>query len=110
MTRSKRSAGSSAASDGGIMMPALLNAMSSRPNSATVRSTRAATWPSSATSQVTPSAWCPAAVSSSVAVRSAPLVDVGEHDRGARGGEGAGGVEPHAAAGAGDEGDLALKS
>ena len=57
VTRSKRSAGSSAASLTGIMMPALLNAMSSRPNSPTVRSTSAATWASSETSQVTPSAW-----------------------------------------------------
>ena len=39
------------------MMPALLNAMSSRPNVATVRSTIAATWSSSATSHVKPSAW-----------------------------------------------------
>ena len=37
------------------------------------------------------------------------LVDVGEHDRGARGGEGAGGVEAHAGAGAGDERDLAAE-
>jgi hypothetical protein len=56
VTRSKFSAGSSAASDGGIMMPALLKAMSSRPKVSTVRSTRAATWASSDTSQVTPSA------------------------------------------------------
>ena len=34
-------------------------------------------------------------------------VDVGEHDRGAGSGERASGVEPHAGAGAGDEGDLA---
>ena len=37
------------------------------------------------------------------------LVDVGEHDGGAGGGEGAGGVEPHAGAGAGDERDLAAE-
>ena len=51
LTRSKASAGSSAASLGGTWMPALLNAMSSRPNVSTVRSTMAATWSSSETSQ-----------------------------------------------------------
>ena len=56
VTRSKFSAGSSAASDGGIMMPALLKAMSSRPKLSTVRSSSAATWASSETSQVTASA------------------------------------------------------
>jgi len=54
-TRSKLSAGSSAASLGGIMIPALLNAMSSRLNVATVRSTAAPTWASSETSQTTAS-------------------------------------------------------
>ncbi len=37
------------------------------------------------------------------------LVDVGEHDGGAGCGEGAGGVTPHARAGAGDDGDVAAK-
>ena len=46
-TRSKVSAGSSAASVGGAWMPALLNAKSSRPKVSTVRSTRAATCSSS---------------------------------------------------------------
>jgi hypothetical protein len=55
-TRSKVSAGSSAASVGGAWMPALLNAKSSRPKLATVRSTSAATCSSSDTSQATPSA------------------------------------------------------
>ena len=90
-------------------MPALLNAMSSRPNSATVRSTRAATWSSSETSQATPSARWPAAVSSSVAARERLLVDVGEHDRGAGLGERARGGESHAGAGAGDQRDLAAE-
>ena len=66
MTRSKASAGSSAASQTGSWMPALLKAMSSRPNVSTVVAMRAATWSSSATSHATPSTWCPAAVSSSV--------------------------------------------
>jgi hypothetical protein len=37
------------------------------------------------------------------------FVHVGEHDRGAGGREGPGGVEPHATAGAGDERDLATE-
>src|SRR5918993_3634861 len=53
VTRSKCSIGSAAASEGGTWMPALLNAMSSRPYSARARSTIAATCASSATSQAT---------------------------------------------------------
>ena len=70
-TRSKVSAGSSAASVGGAWIPALLNAMSSRPKVATVVSIMAATSSSEETSQVTASAWWPAAVRASVAVRRA---------------------------------------
>jgi hypothetical protein len=55
LARSKLSAGSSAASLGGIMIPALLNVMPTRPNVATVRSAAAATWRSSETSQTTAS-------------------------------------------------------
>src|SRR5919106_5344614 len=65
-TRSKLSAGSSAASLGGIMIPALLKAMSSRAKLATARSTRSATCASSETSQVTPRALWPTVVRSSV--------------------------------------------
>ena len=54
LTRSNTSAGSSAASLGGTWMPALLNAMSSRPNLATAACTVAATLASSVTSQGTP--------------------------------------------------------
>ena len=59
LTRSKTSAGSSAASLGGTWMPALLNAMSSRPNVSTVAFTMAATLSSSDTSQRVPSTWWP---------------------------------------------------
>ena len=85
------------------MMPALLNAMSSRPNVATVRSTAAATWSSSATSQTTREH--PVTVADEFVGRGAQrlLVDVGEHDGGAVLSERAGGAEPHAGAGAGDE-------
>ena len=68
-TRSKVSAGSSAASVGGAWMPALLNAKSSRPKVSTVRSTRAATCSSSDTSQPTSSTWWPSEVSSAAADR-----------------------------------------
>src|SRR5215207_5559364 len=67
--RSKNSVGSWAASVGGAWMPALLNAKSSRPKSATARSTSPATCTSSETSQTTPSPWWPPPVSSAVAVR-----------------------------------------
>ncbi len=108
LTRSKISADSSAASLGGIWMPALLNAMSSRPNLSTVArdggrhlilvgrrhsAHRARVWP--------------AVSSSSVAAREDLLVEVGEHDGGAGAGERAGGGQAHPGAGAGDEGDLA---
>ena len=69
LTRSKISAGSSAASLGGTWMPALLNAMSSRPNVSTAAFTMAATLSSSETSHGTPSTWWPAALSSSAAAR-----------------------------------------
>jgi hypothetical protein len=52
-TRSKISAGSSAASLGGAWIPALLNAMPSRPKVATARSTVVATSSSLDTSQIT---------------------------------------------------------
>src|SRR3954451_12465859 len=107
VTRSKCSAGSSAARLGGIMTPALVNAMSRLPSSLTVRSTRAATWFSSATSQGTPSACRPAAASSSWRTQRL-LVGVGEDDGGADLGEGASGGETHPGAGAGDDGDLAV--
>jgi hypothetical protein len=67
LTRSKISAGSSAASLGGTWMPALFNAMSSRPNVSTVAFTTAATLSSSDTSQRTPSTWWLTAVRSSAA-------------------------------------------
>jgi hypothetical protein len=67
LTRSNTSIDSSAASHGGTMIPALLNAMSSRPNVATVCSTSAATSASSATSQRTPMTLYPSAVSCSAA-------------------------------------------
>ena len=53
------------------MTPALLNAASSRPNSATVRSTIAATWASSLTSQRTASALWPWPISFSASARTA---------------------------------------
>ena len=75
LTRSKISAGSSAASLGGTWMPALLKAMSSRPNSVTVARTAAAALASSATSHGTPITRWPAAVSVSVAsLRAASLM------------------------------------
>ena len=55
LTRSNISAGSSAASLGGTWMPALLNAMSSRPKVSTAACTIAATLSSSETSHATPS-------------------------------------------------------
>src|SRR5215208_6695077 len=94
-TRSKCSAGSSAASVGGTWMPALLNAMSSRPKVATARSTMAAAWSSLETSQLTPSARYPEAVSSSVAAPKGLVVDVGQDNGSARFGEGVGGGKPH---------------
>src|SRR4051812_23873724 len=71
LTRSKRSAGSSAASVGGAWMPALLTAMSSRPYEPTVFRTAPATAASSLTSHATARAWRPAAVTASVASRRA---------------------------------------
>jgi phage-related tail fiber protein len=70
-TRSKVSAGSSAASSGGIMIPALLKAMSRRPKVDMVRATSAATSSSSDTSQTTPCAVLPSADMCSVAAWSA---------------------------------------
>ena len=107
LTRSKTSAGSSAASLGGTWMPALLNAMSSRPNASTAAWTAAATLASSATSQT--HAEDLVAGRGQVVGRGLQrgLVDVGEHDRGAGLGERAGGGQAHAGAGAGDQGDLA---
>ena len=84
VTRSKASPGSSAASASGSMMPALLNAMSSRPNSATVRSTRAATCACRRRrGDAKPSARWPAAVSSSVAAETRMIASVGSMIRGA---------------------------
>ena len=70
VTRSKTSAGSSAASLGGTWTPALLKAKSSRPKVSTAALTMAATLSSSETSQRTPRTRWPADVNSSVAVPS----------------------------------------
>jgi hypothetical protein len=67
VTRSNASADSSAASLTGSWIPALLNAMSSRPNRSTLAASIAATWSSSATSQRTARTECPASASSSAA-------------------------------------------
>ena len=106
LTRSKSSAGSSAASLGGTRMPALLNAMSSRPNVSTVAVDHGRDLSSSDTSQMTPSTWWPAAVVPRGGTKRG-LVDVGEGDGGPCFGEGARGGKAHAGAGTGDEGDLA---
>src|SRR3954447_9161337 len=109
VTRSKCSAGSSGASLGGIMIPALLNAMSRLPSSLTVRSTRAATCFSSETSQGTPSACRPVGSLLVGGGTQRLLVGVGEDDGGAGLGEGPSGGETYSGAGAGDDGDLAVE-
>jgi hypothetical protein len=65
-TRSNCSPGSSAASVWGTMIPALLNAMSRRPNASTVAATASATCCSSVTSHARAIAWWPCAVSPAV--------------------------------------------
>ena len=109
--RSKRSAGSSAASLGGIWMPALLNAMSRRPKVSTVRST------SAATCVLVGDVACDAEglgdrrrSGPSAAASDGVLVDVGEDHGGAGRGEGPSGGQAHAGARAGDEGDWPVKS
>ena len=108
LTRSKTSAGSSAASLGGIWMPALLNAMSSRPKVSTAAVDRGGDLVlvgRRRTRRRAPGAR--RASSSSVAAVQRCLVDVGQDDGGAGLGERARGGQAHAGAGAGDQGDLA---
>src|SRR5207302_1302614 len=107
-TWSKLSAGSSAASLDAIMIPALLNAVSSRPNVATVRSTSAATWSSSDTSQTTPARHGLRLLARRLGSQRL-LVDVGKRDAGALLGERARCGKPHPGARSGDEGDLTLE-
>src|SRR3954452_22456460 len=103
VTRSKCSIGSSAASDGGTWMPALLNAMSSRPYSATARSTITDTWASSATSQAMPIALPPSVSDDTLGLPCGErAVQVGQHDRGAALGEHPRRRQLHAFGGASD--------
>ena len=107
-TRSKLSAGSSAASLGGTWMPALLKAMSSARSSTTVRSIIAATWVLVRHVAGHGQTACgPHAVKASAAEHPAPAVDVGQHNGGAGLREGRDGGEADAGAGAGDERNLA---
>jgi hypothetical protein len=97
LTRSKTSAGSSAASLGGTWMPALLNAMSSRSNVSTVAFTMAATLSSSDTSTNTKD---PVASGFQLVCSRTKrgLVDVRDDDRRPRLGERACGGKAHAGA------------
>ena len=108
-TRSKLSAGSSAASDGGIMMPALLKAMSSRPKR--VDGALDERGDLGLVGHVARDAERLLAGGGQLVGGDAHgvLVDVGEHDGGAGAGERAGGVAAHAASRAGDQRDLAVE-
>ena len=108
-TRSKISAGSSAASVGGAWMPALLNAKSSRPKLATVRSTSAATCSSSDTSQNDAERLTARGGQLGRRGPEGPLVAVGKHDGGPGLGERLCCGEPHAGAGAGDDGNAVVE-
>jgi hypothetical protein len=98
-----------AASLGGIWTPALLNAMSSRPNPVDGRLDGSSHLV--LVGDVTAHAEHGVARRLELAGRGGEdlLVEIGEHDGGASAGERAGGGQAHPGAGAGDEGDLAAE-
>src|SRR5215203_696139 len=107
LTRSKTSAGSSAASQGGPWMPALLNAMSSRPNASIPAFTAAAT--AALVGDVAHHADHLVPGGGQIVGRplQRSLVDVGQHHGGAGLGVCLCRGQAHPGAGAGDQGDLA---